>query len=38
LCDGFGEALRGRLPALLLDLLAAARCILEGGVFADLID
>jgi len=38
LCDAFGEALRGRLPALLLDLLAAARRIFEGGVFADLID
>jgi hypothetical protein len=36
-CDAFGEALRGRLPALLVDLLAAGR-IFEGGVFANLID
>jgi len=28
----------GRLPALLFDLLAAARRIFEGRVFADLID
>jgi hypothetical protein len=38
LCDAFGEASRGRLPALLSDLLAAARRIFEAGVFADLID
>jgi hypothetical protein len=38
LCDAFGEALWGRLPALLSDLLAAARRIFEDVVFADLID
>jgi len=38
LCDAFGEAAWGRLPALLFDLLAAARRVFAGGVFADLID
>jgi len=38
LCDAFGEALWGRLPASLSDLLAFIRRIFGGGVFADSID
>src|SRR6478736_1149642 len=38
LCDPFEEASWGRWPALLFDLLAAARRIFDGGVLANLID